>query len=669
MEERIKTDILQNMKSNGNTLVNKTYNPKNKKPDMPLDADEVDGAMERYIRKKYQEKSLSHGKPQPPSRNNEAAPVMSRSPENSPPPPLPPKKGRFFGFGLRASSSAYPLSKRDKKKMHQSEDPRVDSAWRIASDDFGSSRLSTEPRRELSDGEMMQKLAQLGDMGFPDIKRNTSVLRRLDGDVERAVEALVQLGPAARRSPAPRAKARPAESLRPTASASNLRTTAGRPTDASNNPFDQLDQRPTTDGFGLSLSSAQQSQQDLNPFGLPPPPPPSNNDNNPFVQQPQAQTSTSLEQTFQNMQVSQPLFVDGTAGHPPQAASMQDPRFQQSMTPPALSMPAQYGLMAPAAAAATSNPFFQSMQPPQSTGGNQYGVPQQVQQSMRSSSNPFFNQQPPQQQPQHQAQQPIPEYNPFGMPQQQTTSQSANSYQSQPSIFDSYQSTAQSDNMQQNPFLQHTNQSTQFPAQPSFPSFDSNQYQAQPQSQTQQPQFQTQHPSYNSQPQYQQQQQSQFQPQQPQQQHRQHQQYQQQSDQIQPQYQFRPQQQPLMPQQTGRYDKSSILALYNHPHLAPQLQQNLSSIPEPFSTDTQSQQPVSPTPQGNPFSGIVSPGRRSATMPVSAMHSAGGGGSRNPFTTGSSSRHVSADSQNVNNLDAGRHSPDAFTSLSARYGR
>src|SRR5882757_4348229 len=40
--------IPQSMKRNGNNAVNKTYNPKNKKPDMPLDADEVDSAMERF---------------------------------------------------------------------------------------------------------------------------------------------------------------------------------------------------------------------------------------------------------------------------------------------------------------------------------------------------------------------------------------------------------------------------------------------------------------------------------------------------------------------------------------------------------------------------------------------------------------------------------------------
>src|ERR1700754_1666676 len=111
------------MKRNGNDAVNKAYNPKNKKPDMPLDADEVDSAMERFIRKKYQEKSLADGKPEPPRRDDDSPTTYSRppleEPDSPPPPPVPSKKGKIFGFGLRASSSAYPFSKSDKKKRAQ----------------------------------------------------------------------------------------------------------------------------------------------------------------------------------------------------------------------------------------------------------------------------------------------------------------------------------------------------------------------------------------------------------------------------------------------------------------------------------------------------------------------------------------------------------------------
>lgn len=82
----------------------------------------------------------------------------------------------------------------------------------------------------------------------------------------------------------------------------------------------------------------------------------------------------------------------------------------------------------------------------------------------------------------------------------------------------------------------------------------------------------------------------------------------------------------------------------------------------------------------------MGPQKRSATMPVSSMHSAGGVGNRNPFMSNTSSgsstpmaqvpnaggimaRHASAESVQINNLQNGRHSPDAFANLSARYMR
>src|SRR5271154_6771057 len=111
----VAADISKSVKQTGNTAANKIYNPRNVKPDIPLDVDEVDSAMERFIRKKYQERSLVNGKPAVPAPAVSSNAGIQISPENSPPPPLPPKKGKLFGFGLRAHSSAYPLSKHDKK--------------------------------------------------------------------------------------------------------------------------------------------------------------------------------------------------------------------------------------------------------------------------------------------------------------------------------------------------------------------------------------------------------------------------------------------------------------------------------------------------------------------------------------------------------------------------
>ena len=125
------------MRRNGNVAVNKIYNPKGKRPDIPVDADEADSAMERFIRKKYQEKSLVDGKPEPPSRLD-ASPNIPHSPkESSMTPQLPPKKHKFFGFGLRASH--------DKKKGG----PRVDSAFPITQDEMSPVSARSKEMSEL----------------------------------------------------------------------------------------------------------------------------------------------------------------------------------------------------------------------------------------------------------------------------------------------------------------------------------------------------------------------------------------------------------------------------------------------------------------------------------------------------------------------------------------
>src|SRR5271170_1950122 len=177
------------MKRNGNINANKIYNPKNTKPDIPLDADEVDSAMERFIRRKYQEKSLSGGKPLPPTRINTDA-GLSISPDNSPP-PLPPKKGKFFGFGLRASSSAYPVSKHDKKGLPS--EPRVDSAFRISSENYDVASRRDGKRKEVSEEDMQAKLAILRDMGFLDDRRNMTVLRGWDGNLEKTIDSIMKI--------------------------------------------------------------------------------------------------------------------------------------------------------------------------------------------------------------------------------------------------------------------------------------------------------------------------------------------------------------------------------------------------------------------------------------------------------------------------------------------
>ncbi|KIW30196.1 uncharacterized protein PV07_05956 [Cladophialophora immunda] len=710
------TEQVENMRRNGNNAVNKIYNPKNKKPDMPLDVDEVDSAMERFIRKKYQEKSLTDGKPEPPRRDDDLPSSYSRPQGgdlDSPPPPLPPKKGKFFGFGLRASSSAYSLSKHDKKK-HQKE-PRVDSTFRIPTGDYNS-RMD-DARFEMTDAELQMKLVTLRDMGFTNTDRNTNLLRRLNGNVERTIEALVQLGPSENGNTVSSRRQGPA----PTAS----RDPASRPQEPSYNPFTSMTNQQTV---GLSMAKSQEpsTPTSATTYGS----------NNPYAQPSRSPSQTGLEQSFQSMQVSQPvsqpLFPHSTGGYPSQPPPLQDPRFQYSMTPPVTSTQFQQGYVAsPAAVPVVSNPFFQPTSvSAQSTGNN----PFLSQMPPSPSSNPFFNLQSsgqPGQVQQRQSSLPA-SFNPFGIPPSHSSPlQSTQQPQSQQPQ-DLFGTAPQSQLQPNNPFQQGIPQQQQpqvsspqiSQIQPPYGNFQYTQPEIQTHPQTQ-PQQQTQpQPMPTSTPQFQQQ-----------------------LSYSQPQFSQHTQQ-PMMPQQTGRYDKSSILALYNYPQLG---SQQLASIPEPASEQQQPQHPqqslqhtISYSPSGDIFgNNNISPAKRSATMPVSlsSMHSAGGSGNRNPFMTnvtganvntvntngtlnpfaggaspfgspppghaqiqnqsfgqsfptqqpfgqgmnmpsgmgagvgvqgaqqGIGARHASAESMSINNLEAGRHSPDAFANLSARYMR
>ncbi|EXJ65018.1 hypothetical protein A1O7_01357 [Cladophialophora yegresii CBS 114405] len=743
------SEQVESMKLNGNNAVNKAYNPKNKKPDMPLDADEVDSAMERFIRKKYQEKSLADGKPQPPQRDEYSPTAYSPRPPledpNSPPPPVPTKKGKIFGFGLRASSSAYPFSKSDKKKKAQ--EPRVDSAFTIPTRGFDS-RMD-DAHYEMTDAELEKKLATLRDMGFTETERNASLLRRLNGNVERVVETLVRLGPRENGDTTSRQNTRSAPA--------QAHPSTSRAPEPSYNPFTQSASQPTV---GLSLGKPQEpsTPTSATTFGS----------NNPFAAPPD-RTTTGLEQSFQSMQVSQQpqqaLFPHSTGGYPSQPAPIQDPRSQYSMTPPVPSTQYQDFVASPPTLPMPSNPFFQPTSlSAQSTGNNPFLPQSQV--PMSPPTNPFLSQgfiQPPQP-PQRQVSLPA-SFNPFGIPPAQTSPGHQQQFQPQ----DPFATTSQQTIQQQNDSF--PTQAAQQQAQPagyqtaqSQFAFPNTQYvQAQPQAPAQQqahaqtPQFLQQH-----QPSYQQQSEQQF-PQQAQQ-------------------PFQPFQH--MPQQNSRQDKNSILALYNYPQLT---SQRLASIPEPATDQHQQQQPQQqqsqqqqqqyqqqfPPMPSDPFGNLPSP-KRSVTMPVSLsnMHSAGGSGNRNPFMTntnattqntnattnpfgggtspfaspppqpgpqaqsqpspfgqvqpqpqtqqpqpqyahsqsqsnpfgrvkeighgfvtgggfpgsmtnysqgpilstqqrpaqGIAPRHASSESMAVNNLDAGRHSPDAFASLSARYG-
>ena len=577
------------MKRNGNANTNRTFNPQNTKPPIPLDVDEVDAVLEKFIKQKYDQQLFSGGHPRRPATRNDTG--STRSSEDQPP-PLPPKPGKRFGFGLRSASSMLPLSKNlpttPPRSPHEGvngfdpEPIRVNKQSRV----FGASVGG-------GGGEMEAKLAQLRDMGFGDEKRNTSILKGMNGNLERAIETLVRLGegsaPTSRSRTPNQAKniavSQPLPSLPSSAQntgvVNGISFTANGATFETSTelqgqqPYPSTEQAQVQANRSFSHSNPYQSPtQSYNPFGIPE----------------EQQANVPLERAFSGMQISpqqqQPLFPNATGGYPSQTPPAQDTRYQ-TMTPPVPQMPQQYiqpnRYVQPNGAPNQSyNPFYQT-----------------TQQTLPPSTNPYAsNLQTPDTQ---QSFNPYQQYQPSSIPQQQFKDYSAESPVQQDSFF------------QQN-LPQQQNQPFSFQQQQS-----SNPYA---------PQHSMTYPSqYSSQPQ----------PQQPQ--------------------QFNPfQPQPLQPQQTGRIDKSSILALYSYPQLAPPpLPNDPNAVPSPEPS-------IANPPPGQ--------AKRSVTMPVQLSS-----GSKNPFqtATGNSNvangmepggaRHVSQESVN------GRHSPDAFASLSARFVR
>ena len=608
------------MKRNGNANTNRTFNPHNTKPPIPLDVDEVDAVLERFIRQKYDQQLFSSGRAPPAARNNTGS---TRSSDDQPP-PLPPKPAKRFGFGLRSTSSAInmqrslpaspPLSPHGANGFN--EPIRVNKQSRVfgASVGGGSSELDS-------------KLAQLRDMGFMDDKRNANVLKGLGGNLERTIESLVRLGegsaPASRsRTPNPPrniAVSQPAPASNQSTGVINglSYTSNGAPSPMNGEPQPQLNNQNTspTQILPQGTISPNPYQQQTQTY-------------NPFHSQNQQTANVPLENAFAGMQISQqPLFPNATGGYPSQHQQQQEARFQ-TMTPPVPQVPPQY---------MQSNPYVQ-----QNTTPNNYNPFFQNQQVSPVSANPYASniqtQDTQYQQSMYQqTQTPQPLYNSYttSSPQNQSPQVQQGSFPPQP--FQQQQAVPQQESFsQQQPFQQQQSQSQAQPQlqQQQFPNPYQNQ---QPQQQQSLNPYATQQPLANAV------------------------QYQMQQPQPSQQYnQFPPQ--PLQAQQTGRVDKSSILALYNYPQLAP----------PPLPSDSG---PASPN-EAPPPNQATSPPQRSVTMPLQLSS-----GSRNPFqstgpnaTTAQTSipgpyKHASRESVDVGGYQNGRHSPDAFASLSARFVR
>lgn len=585
------------MKRNGNANTNRTFNPQNTKPPIPLDVDEVDAVLEKFIKQKYDQQLFSGGHSRRPATRNDTG--STRSSEDQPP-PLPPKPGKRFGFGLRSASSMLPLSRNATMSPPRSPQDAVNG--------FGAEPIRVNKQSRVfgasvggGGGEMEAKLSQLKDMGFADEKRNASILKGMNGNLERAIETLVRLGEGSAPTSRPRtpnqarniAVNQPLPSLPSSAQntgvvngisfAANAATSATSTESQGQQSYPSMDQSQVQAKRGFSLSNPYQSQaQSYNPFGIP-------------DEQP---ANVPLERAFSGMQISpqqqQPLFPNATGGYPSQSPPAQDTRFQ-TMTPPVPQMPQQY---------TQSNPYVQQNSAPNQSYNPFY---QTTQQALPPPTNPYAS--TPQTPDTQQSYNPFQQYQPPSIPQQLMNGYSAGSP-------GAYSPQVQQDSFFQQNLPQGQNQQSQSQQQ-QFP----NPYA---------PQHSMTDPSQYS---------SQLHPQQPQ--------------------QFNPYQpQPLQPQQTGRIDKSSILALYNYPQLA---------LP-PLPNDPNAAPPPEPPMANLPPS--AKQGQRSVTMPVQLSS-----GSRNPFQSPTvnanasngmepgGARHVSQESVN------GRHSPDAFASLSARFVR
>ncbi|KAL8997635.1 MAG: hypothetical protein Q9169_003114 [Polycauliona sp. 2 TL-2023] len=604
-------DQVESMRRNGNVTSNKIYNPRNSKPAIPLDVDQVDSALERFIRQKYDQQSFSGANAIRPAVRQDTGSTRSSDDQ---PPPLPPKPGKRFNFGLRSVSSALPTTKHSHISPPTSPETanayppspplRVNKQSRVFGTSVGGG------------GENMEsKLATLRDMGFVDEKRNSAILKGLNGNLERTIETIVRLGDTNTPNSRPRspAKGKPVAVSQPA---------------SMNQPFASVGvEPPQAPVMGLTVASPAASRiapKEESP--LPSLPAdrtgnakqlPSAQSYNPFEVSTSRSDTWPLEKTFENMQLSQPpqlqqqqpLFPNATGGYPYQPQHIEASRLQQSMTPPVPQLH-QHLRSNPYAQQMTNpnydyNPFLQSPQQAPQAPPYFYGPGSQLPPTSNNAYNPFhttqplnqpFNQESLLQSPPTFAPEPMAQQQPFMTPQSEYM----------PS----------NDQRQMNPYMMRQSAIAPTP-----------------------PQFQQPPPPI---------------------------QYQQSP----PQNQCQPQ--PLQAQPTGRFDKSSILALYNYPHLAP------PPIPNSNATTENQAPPVDPAvPQ--PLHGNARiAGQRSVTMPAQLAS-----GSRNPFHTNNAavssnaipaipsslSRHVSQESVDIGGYQSGRHSPDAFASLSARFVR
>ncbi|KAK6529716.1 hypothetical protein TWF281_008879 [Arthrobotrys megalospora] len=556
------------MKRTGNVTSNATWNPDPLKHPAPVDLEDSESIMERYIRDKYE-----HGK-------------FRRDRQQSQ------DSGRLLTPSSGIKRDPSPSAPRSRDGATRSSSPFESKGNKILGMN-GSGSVSIP-------NEYEAKVEKLKDMGFGDGKQNAQVLKHTKGNMERAVEVLISMG-GGTTSPIPPPKDRPV--VRKQKSGLMLGGVKEAQTSGAN-PFDVLDQVEAQ-----QLAAQQQA-----------------------VQQ-QAAQQQMLQQQQQQAQAQQQAQMQIHAPQPQQVfANGQNGILQNGM--------AQNGLN-PAAA---YNPFLQ----PQATGFQhpvqqpQQPVQQQPQVYMNGNGQWVQNVQNPYQQAMLQQQQP------FTQPQQLATPLASPWGDVPPPPQPQYATShyTGSSASQQSP-ISATN--------PFFAGVQTNPYmtqQQQPFQQTFTPPLQQTHTNGSLPVIFQPSPQSPFQD--PNQVFLQQQQQQQQFS-VQPLQQqhsgLAPAVQPLMPQLTGRADKSTILQLYNYPQLAPapsSIQQNIPALPtQQRSVST----PVFPNSgSNNPFAAKMNGGVAPSPTIV-----------QDAFKRG----HQTQESVDFRGLQNGRHSPDAFASLSA----
>lgn len=525
--------------------------------------------MERYLRSKYQHKTLIDGKPQLPRKDS----------FDEAPPALPPKHGPKLGGTLRSTSSTYPA--------RSGEYPQ---ALTPASSASSSGRQSND-----------WKLTTLKEMGFTDESKNSAILKGVNGDFEKAVGSLIRLGEGGAD-----AQIRAAAGAKP----------PQRPKSPPRPPRFPSPPARTSSAARIANDAAVHSAAAATTPAATSAQPPSSNPYNPFQQHsqpPPPPNVQSLENAFVGMSMGTPAamvpsYTGNFSASSSQGPSSQTNPFFKTFTPPMSPNPyqsfqqSQQSLYQPATPydpgythGQQSNPFLRTSR------SQNFAI-------SSTSYSPTTNTQPQQSAAsyssvQHGYAQPAQQFVPSsGMPSWlQSTDQV---FGPQNTLYQEPQSTISSGaHLHGQPQYVSSPTHSPMPQPPtSAPPFEhsfSQTVHSQPAQQQMQPYGQQPHGL----------------PQDP------YQGYQQQTQHPplhQPQQFAPPATQPLYTQPTGRMDKMSILSLYNAPHLAPPrlhtVQENdvATQPPEPQSKGSQATRSVTMPVPGtqNPFASLLPNGTR-----------------------------------------------------------